>query len=52
MPTLPKPGHWHREGFVGTIATAEEILTLDAPESELPEFVEAAFAIGVRRPGV
>ncbi len=52
LPALPKPGHWHRDGFVGAIATAEEILTLGEPEKELGGFVEAAFAIGVRRLGV
>ena len=52
LPAPPKPGHWHRDGFVGAIATAEEVLTLEAPDTGLGEFVGAAFAIGVGKLGV
>jgi len=46
LPAPPPPGHWHSEGFVGIIATANELLTLSDIPSELPKFIDAAFAIG------
>lgn len=46
LPPAPAPGHWHVEGFVGVIATGEEILTLSDIQSQLPLFVENAFGIG------
>ncbi len=46
LPPAPAPGHWHRDGFVGAIATGEEILTLSDIQSQLPLFVANAFEIG------
>ncbi len=39
----PAPGHVHREGFVGMIATAEEILSLDDIGAGTDRFLSAAF---------
>ncbi|MEP3276174.1 MAG: hypothetical protein ABJN26_08885 [Stappiaceae bacterium] len=47
LPAAPRPGHWHTEGFVGAIATAEEILTLEDTSTALSAFLEGAFAIGL-----
>ncbi len=52
LPQLPVPGNWHREGFVGAIASAEEILSLNDIFSELPVFVNGAFAIGREELGI
>ncbi len=46
LPSAPAPGHWHRQGFVGAIATADEILTLSDIVKELPLFIDGTFAIG------
>ncbi len=46
LPELPPPGHWHTQGFVGAIATGEEVLSLSDIETGLPEFISAAFALG------
>ena len=46
LPVPPAPGHWHTEGFVGAVATASEILTLEDREAGLATFIEQAFAIG------
>lgn len=45
---LPAPsvlGHWHTDGFVGIVATASEVLTLDGLASALVEFLDEAFAL-------
>lgn len=52
LPPLPAPGHWHSEGFVGAIATGEEILTLDKIEAGLSGFVAGAFDIGRKKLGM
>ena len=52
LPELPPPGHWHTQGFVGAIATAEKVLSLSDIETELPTFIAAAFAIGRKKLGV
>ena len=46
LPPAPAPGHWHQDGFVGAIATAEEILKLSDIRGELPKFIAMAFGIG------
>jgi hypothetical protein len=46
LPPAPQPGHWHRTGFVGAIATGAEILHLGDIQSELSQFVTNAFEIG------
>lgn len=46
LPPVPAPGHWHRDGFVGAIATAEGILKLSDIQGELPNFIAKAFGIG------
>ena len=51
LPELPPPGHWHTQGFVGAIATGEEILSLTDIETKLPEFIASAFAIGREKLG-
>ncbi len=52
LPPAPAPGHWHSEGFVGAIATGEELLTLDDIASGAAAFVDQAFAIGREKLGV
>jgi hypothetical protein len=46
LPALAPPGHWHTDGFVGAIATAEEILSLRDIDVGFSAFVKDAFAIG------
>ena len=52
LPKPPAPGHWHTEGFVGAIATGEEILTLEDVSRGLHNFVKRAFDIGRQQIGV
>jgi len=51
LPILPPPGHWHTQGFVGAIATAEQVLSMSDIETELPTFVATAFALGCEKLG-
>ncbi len=46
LPEAPAPGHWHTEGFVGLIATAEEVLSQSDNVLDLSRFLENAFEIG------
>ncbi|MCY6379935.1 hypothetical protein [Hoeflea prorocentri] len=46
LPPLPTPGHWHTDGFVGAVATASEVLTLDDTDGALSDFIDSAFAVG------
>jgi len=46
LPPLPAPGHWHTQGFLGAVATGEDILALKNRGAELLGFVDAAFEIG------
>jgi hypothetical protein len=52
LPNLPAPGHWHTEGFVGAIATGEEVLALADRRAGLAAFVEGAFAASVTELGL
>jgi len=52
LPQLPPPGHWHTQGFLGAVATGEDILSLSNRGSELMGFVEAAFQISCESLGV
>lgn len=49
LPDLPPPGHWHTQGFVGAVATGEEILALEDRGPGLLSFIDAAFEIGRAR---
>jgi hypothetical protein len=52
---LPAPlvfGHWHTDGFVGIVATASEILSVDDLASEIVKFLDEAFALCRRKLGV
>lgn len=46
LPDAPDPGHWHTNGYVGAVATAEQILSLDDIPSSLLSFIESAFSVG------
>lgn len=46
LPQPPAPGHWHTEGFVGAIATASELTTLEDIDAGLATFIESAFTVG------
>lgn len=48
LPEAPHPGHWHTQGFVGAVATGDEVLSTNDTEKALSEFLESAFAIGHR----
>lgn len=52
LPDAPTPGHWHGEGFVGAIATGDEVLTLDDAQHGAAAFIDRAFAIGREKLGV
>lgn len=39
LPVLPRPGHWHTRGFVGAVATGEEILKLRDRRREFHGFL-------------
>jgi hypothetical protein len=52
LPDPPAPGHWHTDGYVGLIATAEEVLSQSDDALDLSRFLENAFDIGRRRLGV
>ena len=51
LPTLPAPGHWHTEGFVGAVVTADELLSVSEIERTLQAFVDGAFTLGRARLG-
>jgi hypothetical protein len=46
LPALPPPGRWHTQGFVGAVATAEEILALDDRRAGVLAIVRAAYEGG------
>jgi len=52
LPELPRPGHWHTEGFFGAVATGEEILAMKDRGRALLAFITGAFEIGRARLGV
>jgi hypothetical protein len=52
LPPLPSPGSWHLKGFVGAVATAEQILLQPERGPDVSAFVDAAIAIGRERLGV
>ncbi|MEM8915999.1 MAG: hypothetical protein AAGC83_09180, partial [Pseudomonadota bacterium] len=43
LPEAPKPGHWHSQGFVGAIATADELLTTNEISTAFSSFIRQAF---------
>ena len=49
LPPLPPPGHWHTQGFVAAVATAEQILALEDRRAGLLAFVRAACEVGSGR---
>lgn len=49
LDALPPPGHWHTQGFVGAVATGEEILMLKDRSAGLLAFICDAFEIGRAR---
>jgi len=46
LPDVPMPGHWHTDGFVGAIATADELLSTGNAQTALAGFLERAFETG------
>lgn len=46
LPAAIAPGHWHVEGYVGSIATATELLTVDNIEDGVSDFIAKSFAAG------
>lgn len=54
LPPAIAPGHWHTEGFVGSVATGEEILTLPEIDAGTLRFLGDSFDAGrraLRAPG-
>nr|TFG54677.1 MAG: hypothetical protein E4H34_02060 [Hyphomicrobiales bacterium] len=49
LPAPPAPGHWHTEGFVGAVATADEILSLPQSRAVAARFIANAFSIGLTK---
>ena len=49
LDALPPPGHWHTHGFVGAVATGEQILMLEDRGQGLLAFISGAFEIGRAR---
>ncbi len=45
LPDAPAPGHWHTTGFVGTVATAQELLATPEPSSAAVAFTNNAVAL-------
>ena len=45
LPDLPKPGHWHTDGFTGAVATAHDVLSQPDRRLALRRFVDGAVAI-------
>ncbi len=45
LPELPAPGRWHTEGFLGAVATGENILALKDRGPTLLAFIAGAFEI-------
>jgi hypothetical protein len=45
LPELPPPGRWHTEGFLGAVATGEELLALKDRGPALLAFITGAFEI-------
>ena len=45
LPNLPKPGHWHTDGFVGAVATAHEVLTQADRRQALRRFIDGAVTL-------
>jgi hypothetical protein len=50
LPALPHPGHWHTRGFVGAVATGEDVLAVSEPRARICRFIDAAVAIASRLP--
>jgi hypothetical protein len=46
LPSPVTPGHWHTDGFVGAIATGQEILSLDDIANRTAAFVQDSFSLG------
>jgi hypothetical protein len=46
LPALPPPGHWHTQGFVGAVATGEQILALAERRAGTFAFVRSACESG------
>jgi hypothetical protein len=46
LPQAPLPGHWHKQDFVGAIATGDEVLSQVDPIVKLAKFVGSSFNIG------
>ncbi|MDJ0825469.1 MAG: hypothetical protein QNJ16_08200 [Rhodobacter sp.] len=46
LPEPIAPGHWHTKGFVGSIATGQEILTGEDPAKTTAQFLRGSFSTG------
>ncbi|MEM1398461.1 MAG: hypothetical protein AAGF58_01200, partial [Pseudomonadota bacterium] len=51
LPEAPEPGHWHSQGFVGAIATADELLTTNEISTAFSSFIRQAFETGRKKLG-
>lgn len=48
LPDAINPGHWHVDGYVGSIATASELLTQDDVAQAMSAFISESFALSVK----
>ncbi|MEO0542171.1 MAG: hypothetical protein AAFY99_00010 [Pseudomonadota bacterium] len=46
LPAPVTPGHWHTEGFVGSVATGSEIMSLQDVSAGSSMFVQRSFDVG------
>jgi hypothetical protein len=51
LPLIAEPGRWHLQGFVGAVATAEDILMQSDPRATAAEFFDTVTGIGRARLG-
>lgn len=52
LPDAVSPGHWHTEGYVGLIATKEEIAATSEPWNAIGNFLRGAVNVAVRAQGL
>lgn len=52
LPAAVTPGHWHVEGYVGSIATASELLTQGDIGQAMSAFIAESFAVSIKLQGV
>ncbi len=52
LPTIPEPGRWHTEGFIGAVATGERIIAQGDQPKALMAFLREAIGVSRTKLGV